>query len=700
MKLVVVESPTKAKTLSRYLGDEYQITASMGHIRDLPKSSLGVDVAKGFVPEYEVSKGKSTVIAALKKAATEAEVIYLATDPDREGEAISWHIQHILSHTSKLKSQKSMTEFLKKFKRVTFHEITKQAIGEALDRPGELNMAMVDAQQARRVVDRLVGYTLSPVLWKKIRRGLSAGRVQSVAVRMIVEREREIKAFIPVEYWDIQARLEGGSKKKEESGGIFLASLVEVDGKRVEIREAKTEDKQSQYAFIDSEKTAQAIVADLEAATYSVSKVVRKEMKRQPYPPYTTSTLQQAAANVLGWSGKQTMRIAQDLYEAGLITYHRTDSFHLAGEAVSVARGLIEADFGSAYVPDKPQFYQTKSKNAQEAHEAIRPTKPNLTQVSEEMNEATERHQKLYQLIWRRFVACQMMPALYDQTTIKIEARSKKKEEGIHSSTYLLHASGSVVKFDGWRRVYQQKQEVGSKKKEDEVILPLVNEGEGLDLKEVVSEQKFTQPPPRYNDASLVKELERRGIGRPSTYASILSTIVDRGYVERLDKRYQPTTIGETVNDFLVAQFPIVMDYEFTAGMEEDLDRISLGEKQWQAVMKAFWQPFEKQVKLVSKESGRVEIPVEKTGTPCPKCEVGELVIRSGRFGKFMSCGRFPECDYKASIKQTVEGVLCPDCKGEIVLKRTRTGRTFWGCSQYPTCKWASWQDPSKKTEK
>lgn len=667
MHLVVVESPTKARTLKRFLGNEYVIEASMGHVRDLPKSSLGVNVAKGFEPEYEIAKGKTQVISGLKKAAAAAETVYLATDPDREGEAISWHIKYLLQQNGKKKTPKIAED---KFKRVTFHEITKQAIEEALHHPGDINMALVDAQQSRRILDRLVGYTLSPVLWKKVRRGLSAGRVQSVAVRLIVEREREIRAFVPVEYWNIFADVVTTTGK-----GLRL-TLVEVDGEKVETK---------QGYLICSAAVAEPIVADLRHSHYQVTKVERKEQLKRPNPPFTTSTLQQAAANVLGWSGKQTMTVAQQLYEAGHITYHRTDSVNLAAEAITAARETIGATFGSEYVPEKPNFYQTKSKNVQEAHEAIRPTRPGITQVSDE-----PRMQKLYQLIWRRFIACQMKPAVYDQTTIIVAARGQK--------TYTLRASGSVVKFEGWKKVYGEKLEAESQKSE-EVILPDVQRGEALECKDVLSEQKFTQPPARYNDASLIKELEKRGIGRPSTYASILSTIVDRGYVERSEKRYSPTSIGEAVNDFLLEHFPKVMDYEFTAAMEEDLDRISRGEKEWKQVMRAFWGPFEKAVKVVDKHAGRVGIPVEKTGTACPQCGEGELVIRTGRFGKFMSCSRFPACNYRASLKQTVEGVVCPECGSEIVQKRTRTGRIFWGCSNYPRCTWASWHDPKKKLE-
>ncbi len=689
MNLVIVESPTKARTLRRFLGKEFVIEASMGHVRDLPKSSLGVDTSKGFEPEYEISKGKKQVITGLKKAATTAKTIYLATDPDREGEAISWHIKDLLQANGRKRTPKIAEDH---FKRVTFHEITKKAIEEALQTPGELNMAMVDAQQARRVVDRLVGYTLSPVLWKKVRRGLSAGRVQSVAVRLIVEREREILAFEPVEYWNISARLHGSADDKQ----IFVAELVDIDGKKLEIKGASEGKKtRVEKMWHDTAAKVEPVVAALKAASYTVTQIDRKEQVKKANPPFTTSTLQQAAANVLGWSGKQTMAVAQQLYEAGLITYHRTDSFHLADEAVSVARTVIGQQYGAEFVPETPNFYQTKSKNAQEAHEAVRPT--DATKISGSTLEVGDsRQEKLYQLIWRRFIACQMKSAIYDQTNIRIEAINPAEK----SMVYGLRASGSVVKFEGWRKAYGDKKAATSKKQDEEVILPEMQEQENLHLDEVLSEQKFTQPPARYNDASLIKELEKRGIGRPSTYASILSTIADRGYVERLEKRYQPTSIGMATNDFLVEHFPVVLDYQFTAGMEDDLDSISRGEKAWKAVMKAFWGPFEKSVKAVDKSAGRVEIPVEKTGEKCPKCKEGELVIRTGKYGKFVSCGRFPECDYKASLRQVVEGVACPECGSEIVQKRTRTGRTFWGCSSYPKCKWASWQDPTKSQEK
>ncbi|OGV95578.1 DNA topoisomerase I [Microgenomates group bacterium RBG_16_45_19] len=673
MKLVIVESPTKAKTLGRYLGDRFTIKASMGHLIDLPKSQLGVDVKHQFKPVYEVGKGKGKILKTLQQVAKKAELVYLATDPDREGEAIAWHIKQQL----KLKRAAD-------FKRVTFHEITKEAIEAAIAQPGKINQALVDAQQARRVVDRLVGYNLSPVLWKKVRRGLSAGRVQSVAVKLMVEREKEIKAFKPQEYWQILVKLQ---TKRLQPKADFIAELYEVAGKKVDIRKQETGNRKQEQLiiYLDSEAGVKPIVADLKKAIYQVETVERKERVSRPYPPYTTSTLQQAAANVLGFSGKQTMRLAQDLYEAGLITYHRTDSLTLAQAAVAETRRYIAETFGKAYLPEKAVFYKTTAKNAQEAHEAIRPTVVTRVELKDETNGFTSNHQKLYRLIWRRLLACQMMAAVYDATSVTVLA------SGAKGTTYRLKANGSIIKFDGWRKVYELKT--------DETRLPDLVMGEKLKYLDLTSEQKFTQPPPRYNDASLVKELEKRGIGRPSTYAPIISTIIYRGYVERLEKRFVPTPVGETVTGFLDKNFKVIMDYDFTAEMEEDLDRIARGEKDWTKVMAEFYRPFAKQVKTVEREAKRAAIPVEETGEKCPECTSGRLVIRSGRFGKFLSCSRFPECKYTASYTQKLEGFACPKCGGEVVLKRTRKGRSFWGCGNYPKCDYASWQDPRQKKE-
>jgi DNA topoisomerase I len=574
---------------------------------------------------------------------------------------------------------------------VTFHEITKHAIEEAIAHPGVLNTHLVDAQQARRVVDRLVGYTLSPVLWKKVRRGLSAGRVQSVALRLMVEREAEIKAFQAQEYWEVKVKLQPPDTSNQKPA--FWVELFEVEGKKIEVKKPETSNQIPDNAlYFDSKVVVGPVVEDLKQAKYEVEKVEKKERVSKPYAPFTTSTLQQAGANVLGWSGKQTMTIAQNLYEAGLITYHRTDSLSLANEAIAQAREFIGKEYGKEMLPDKAVVYKTASKNAQEAHEAIRPTSVDTRDQLPENSGLTERHQKLYQLIWRRFLACQMKPAVFDQTTVTVIATRNQKPE---TRNYRLRTTGSVMKFEGWKVLY--KKPVTSNQIPDEVELPEVEETQQLTYVDIASEQKETQPPPRYNDASLVKELEKRGIGRPSTYASIISTIIGRGYVERKDKRFYPSVLGETVTEFLMTHFPLVMDYQFTAEMEEDLDRIARAEKEWQTVMAAFYTPFEKSIKLVEETAPRMKVPVEETGEKCPECSEGDLVVRSGRFGRFISCSRFPECKHTAKLTQKLEDFLCPDCGGEVVLKRTKRGRSFWGCNNYPKCEYASWKDPRKE---
>lgn len=689
MKLVIVESPTKARTLSRYLGSGYQVEASMGHVRDLPKSKLGVDVDKGFAVEYVIAKDKSAVVKKLQTGARRAESVYLAMDPDREGEAIAWHVAHLL--TDKKTAKPKQVGGGVNFKRVTFHEITKEAILEAMAKPGKLNNDLVDAQQTRRVVDRLVGYTLSPVLWKKVRRGLSAGRVQSVALRLIVEREREIEAFVPVGYWAIAVQVKKSASDSKQPA--FWTELVSIDGVKA---------KKNEFLITDT-AVAKSVAGDLPKAVYVVDEVKRREQKRRPYPPFTTSTMQQAAANSLGWTAKRTMQAAQRLYEQGKITYHRTDSLNLSAKAVAAARKMIEADYGSAYVPDKPRFYKTKSKSAQEAHEAIRPTKIADRGVGSDSAES-----KLYRLIWKRFMACQMTEAVYDATTIDIKG-TRNKAQG--TKQYGLRATGSIMKFDGWKAVYgglpgtipgsaaggTRSRDHSNKMGKEDVVLPEVVEGEQLKYQDLNSEQKFTQPPPRYNDASLVKALEERGIGRPSTYAPIISTIMARGYVERKERRFYPSAVGMTVTDFLVDHFTTVMDYDFTAQMENDLDLIAQGEKEWVPVVEAFWGPFAKKVKMVEEKGKRVQIPVETTGKKCPECKKGEVVIRTGRYGKFYSCSTFPDCRYTDQIVETVPGVVCPLCQeGKVVVKNTRWGRPFHGCQRYPDCDWASWKKPEK----
>ncbi|MEA3355597.1 MAG: type I DNA topoisomerase [Patescibacteria group bacterium] len=639
MKLVIVESPTKAKTLSKFLGSGYKIEASMGHVRDLPKSKLGVDTEKDFKPEYVVVKGKAKIVASLRKAAKGVDEVILATDQDREGEAIAFHVQYLLGDKHK-------------FSRIVFHEITKTAILGALKKKGKVNIKLLEAQQARRILDRLVGYKLSPVLWRKVRRGLSAGRVQSVAVRLVVEKEKEIKAFKPQEYWEIQVKLLAEK-------GELLVDLNKIENKKVKI---------------DNSKQANEITDDLKRSEYKIVGVKKRETKRQPVPPFMTSTMQRIASTRLGYSAKKTMREAQQLYEKGLITYHRTDSFNLASSAVAKVRKYIAKEFGKEYLPEKPRFYKSKSKSAQGAHEAIRPTKVGLRAVDSKSSSS-----KLYSLIWERFVASQMMPAIFDKTVVKVEGKGKK--------TYELKAKGERLKFLGWLKV-------NSKFKETNEDLAIVNEGDLLQLIKVLPEQKFTQAPTRYNEAGLIKVLERKGIGRPSTYAPIISTIQLRQYVERKEKRLYPTAIGDAVTEFLVKYFTKVMDYEFTAEMEEGLDKVAEGKQEWIKLLSNFYGSFEKRVEKVIEKSKRVKIAVEKTGQKCPKCKKGEVIIRTGRFGKFLSCSNFPECKYTATYKQIVEGVKCEKCGGEVVIKKSRKGRQFYGCSNYPKCKWASWKKP------
>ncbi len=622
MKLIIVESPTKAKTLSRFLGDGYQIEASMGHVRDLPEKKLGVDIKHDFEPEYVVSDKKKDIVERLQKI--KADQIFLATDPDREGEAIAWHIASLLK--------------TKDIQRITFHEITESAIKEALSKPGQIDMQLVNAQQARRILDRLVGYKLSPLLWRKVRKGLSAGRVQSVAVRMIVEREREILAFIPVEYWELVARLRQGSGEASE----IEAKLIKT--------ELKTKDQ------------VDAVIKELGIREFKVTSVDTKEIKRNPYPPFTTSTLQQAASNLFGWSAKRTMQVAQGLYEEGLITYHRTDSTNLATEAVDNVRRFIVDQYGEKYIPGEPRLYKTKSKVAQEAHEAIRPT-----------NLAVKTGDKLYELIWKRYVACQMTEAIYEQKAVDIEA-----------SGYIFRANGNKQVFDGWQKLFER---------EEGVQLPELSVGQVLKLLELVPTQHFTEPPPRFNEASLIKALEEYGIGRPSTYAPIISTIQDRQYVEKSDKKFMPTALGFAVNDFLMANFPNVFDYQFTAKMEDELDMIANGEKKWQPVIHDFYDPFEELLTKVSETAERVKVETEETDEICPD-DGGKLIVRIGKFGKFLACSNFPNCKFTKPFQLKIE-MKCPKCQiGDVIIRKTRSKRTFYGCSRYPDCDFASWTKP------
>ncbi len=664
MPLVIVESPTKARKLKGYLGSDYQIEASVGHVRDLPKGELGIDVEKNFEPAYVISEGKQTVINKLKKLAAKQKDIILATDPDREGEAIAWHLMTLLKPVKGVK-----------FGRATFHEITKQAVTDSIKKPGSISIPLVHAQQARRVVDRLVGYETSPVLWKKIRRGLSAGRVQSVALRLLVEREREIAAFKPDEYWEVDVALSVETHSPAEvlkevklSAHMLVARVISVNNKK--------------YTPV-SEKDVTPLRQFLPDAHYKVTGIETKQRKRESLPPFTTSTLQQSAANRLGYSSKQTMRLAQGLYEEGLITYHRTDSVSLAGQAVAAARDYITKHLGKPYLPDQPRFFANKSKNAQEAHEAIRVTDLELDPQKLSAEGLTAQHVKLYDLIRRRFLASQMSAAQYDSTTVTITAEKNHHTAG-------LTASGSILKFPGWLSQFSPG---------DDVILPPLKADQPLYFIDNRFAQKFTEPPARYNDASLVKELEKRGIGRPSTYASIISVLEERGYMTRENKRFTATNIGMTVCDFLIKYFSEFMEYDFTAAMEDDLDAIARGEKEWQKIVKVFYTPFHKQIEKVTKQAQRVTIPVEKTGEKCPLCgdtEKGEIVIREGRFGKFKSCSRFPECKFTQNLVETVSGLKCPLCgEGDVSVKKSRWGRTFYGCSRYPECDWAAPRPPA-----
>jgi len=646
MKLIIVESPTKAKTLGRFLGEGFEVVATMGHIKDLPKSKLGVDVEHDFAPTFETVVKKISTIKKIANLAKKADGIYLASDPDREGEAIASHVADVFRNL-KLKIKNL------KLRRVTFHEITKEAVEEAIKNAGEIDNDLVDAQTARRVLDRLVGYKVSPMLWRKVRIGLSAGRVQTVTVRLIVEREREIEAFAPVEYWEIFVDLvptsEDGIRQPSEEGIRF--QLTKIEGKKAEVK---------------NKSEAESIVGDLEKSDYAVTNVKKREVIKRPYPPFTTSTMTQAAARLWGWSAKRTMSVAQGLYEEGLITYHRTDSFNLNKEAVSNVRQFIGKEYGEKYLPVHPNFYKNRAKSAQEAHEAIRPT---------DVGKKVEGN-RLYELIWKRFVACQMAPAVYAETSVDVTA-----------DKYTLHAVGTVMRFDGWRKLYV--------KEADEVILPDLAVGEKLELIKVDSQQKFTEPPARYNEASLIKTLEKLGIGRPSTYAPTINTIQVRNYVEKIDRAFKPTAIGIAVNDFLLTNFADIFEYGFTAHMEDDLDSIANGKLKWVPVIREFYTPLAKILARVEKTAERVKIATEKLDRTCPQCKEGGLIIRTGRFGKFISCDRFPECKYTEKIVTKVEGMKCPECqKGDIIFKTTKKRRKFYGCSRYPDCKFASWTKP------
>lgn len=668
MNLVIVESPTKAKTLGKFLGDDYKIVASMGHVRDLPASRLGIDVNHDFEPQYQTLADHKKVIDELKSLRDKAQSVILATDPDREGEAIAFHLTHVLG-----KGKAKESPYL----RITFHEITQEAIKEALKEPRTIDMKLVDAQQARRVLDRLVGYKLSPLLWSKVRRGLSAGRVQSVALRIICEREREIEKFAKEEYWTVTALLRPAQRN---SGGQAEFELISKDGVKYETStsyELYDGKYNSSKTTISTQQQAQEIVDELNKLALFVLSVEKKASKRYPSPPFTTSTLQQEAGRRFGYSGKKTMQIAQRLYEQGYITYHRTDSTNLNTEAVNKAREYIKSEFGQEYVPLAPRFYKTKQKLAQEAHEAIRPT--NTRSGGKLPEDAGREEERLYNLIWKKFVACQMKEAEIESTSV---LASNTEQEG---QGYLLKATGSVIVFPGFLKIYPESLEDKS--------LPVFNQGEELQKEKIFPVNHETMPPPRYTEASLVATLEERGIGRPSTYAPTIATILDRHYVEKEDKKLKPTPLGFAVNDFLVKNFAEIDDMPFTAGMEDKLDEIAQGQKEWISVIRDFFTPFSEKTKNVYSSSERVKIETEETDEKCDVCG-SPLVIRIGRFGRFLACSRFPDCKFTKPLIKKVADLKCPEDGGDVIIKRTKRGKMFYGCSNYPNCKWASWTKP------
>ena len=660
-KLVIVESPAKARTLNKILGRSYSVKASLGHVRDLPRASLGVDIDKGFLPKYVIPAAKKKIVGEIQKAASKASSIYLATDPDREGEAISWH----LVQATKLDKDDRPVQ------RVVFHEITKDAVQEAFQSPRSIDMNLVNAQQARRILDRLVGYKLSPLLWRKVQRGLSAGRVQSVAVRMIVDREQEIQDFIPQEYWIIEVEL----APLEEKKASFKARLFALaDGTKLDI---------------GSKDEADRVIADLEKAKYAVKTVVTKQVARQPAPPFITSTLQQEAWQKLHFTARRTMAIAQQLYEGlplgkegsvGLITYMRTDSTHVAASAISEAREFIGEKYGAKFLPPKPRSFVRKVKWAQEAHEAIRPTK--IYRQPEQLKPFLDPAQlKLYELIWKRMVASQMSATLYDTTNVEIEASNAKKQP----QGYLLKASSSVVKFPGFMAVYSESRDE-DERSESFVSLPKLRIGDKLIYLGTFPAQCFTQPPPRYTEATLIKALEQKGIGRPSTYAPILSTIQERDYVNKADGKFHPTELGITVNKILTAHFPKIVDPGFTAQMEEQLDEIAQGKYAWSAALQEFYPPFQDMLDKAWINLEKVSMTQVSEET-CPNCS-RPMVIKVGRFGKFLACSGYPDC--KTTMSYAVKtGVSCPKCGGELVKRISKKKKVFYGCSKFPQCKFA-----------
>ncbi|SCM80476.1 DNA topoisomerase 1 [uncultured Sporomusa sp.] len=660
--LVVVESPAKAKTIEKFLGKNYMVKASMGHLRDLPKSQFGVDIENNFSPKYINIRGKGDLIKSLKDAAKNADTVYLATDPDREGEAIAWHLAHILNlseHTTC---------------RIEFNEITKPAIQQAIKKPRPINLPRVYAQQTRRILDRIVGYKLSPLLWRKVRKGLSAGRVQSVTVRLICDREKEIQAFVPEEYWTITAKL-----KEKSTAKAFVAELFMVGSEKLNV---------------NNQSQAETIVSELTHAEYVVSDVKKRERKRNPYPPFTTSSLQQEAARKLGFTSRKTMMVAQQLYEGldigragqvGLITYMRTDSTRIAETAQQEARAYIENKFGVSYLPAKAPVYANKK--SQDAHEAVRPT--TLELLPEAIGKSLTKDQlKLYTLIWERFIASQMTPAVYDTLTIEITA-----------GNYRLKATGSQLKFPGFLAAFsgtigkgKELEQNSDSDLDTETTLPELKTGQVLQLAKLEPKQHFTEPPPRYTEASLVKVLEEKGIGRPSTYAPTIETIVVRGYVERVEKKFHPTDLGIVVLDLLKQYFERIIDVEFTAGMEDKLDAIAEGDASWLGVLEEFYDPFAKDLSFAEEAIGQVELPVEVSDIPCENC--GKMmIIKQGRYGNFLACPGFPACRNTKPILKDI-GVKCPKCGGAVVERKTKRRRIFYGCEKYPECDFTTWDLP------
>jgi DNA topoisomerase-1 len=658
-KLVIVESPAKARTLGKILGKNYRFKASLGHVRDLPKGQMGVDIENGFMPKYVVPKAKTKLVNELKQAVKESSSIYLATDPDREGEAIAWHLVEVARTNQQ------------DFHRVVFREITSDAVKQAFRQSRAIDMKLVDAQQARRILDRLVGYGISPLLWKKVRKRLSAGRVQSVAVKIIVDREREIQAFKPVEYWTIEVEL---NKKKEKE--IFRAGLVGyIDGKRLEIHNKKESDN---------------LVAALREAGYTVLDKNTKKVTRQPAPPFTTSTLQQEAWRKLRFSAKQTMAVAQQLYEGlsvgsegsvGLITYMRTDSTRVATAAIEETVAYIREKYGPEFLPLHARAYKTRSRMAQEAHEAIRPTR--IAREPAKIKKYLNTNQlRLYELIWKRMVASQMAAALFDNTTVDIKADNH--------AAYLLRTAASINTFPGFITLYSESKDEAEE--EVKASLPALKKGDALEFKDIFPEQRFTQPPPRYTEATLVKTLEQNGIGRPSTYAPIISTIQEREYVTKVGGVFEATELGMKVNDLLIEHFPDIINITFTADMENKLDGIANSEFSWPDVIQDFYTPFDNDLKKAVETAEKIKLEDEKTGENCPKCGK-PLVFKTGRFGKFVACSGYPKCKYTQSF-QVKTGVNCPRCGKEIVQRMSKKRKIFYGCSGYPDCDFATYLKP------